>query len=124
MAQPTDITTGVQTVTATGPVTPTTGLSVSGVSGDATLVVDVVSLTAGKTARIQVEDSTNAFTAATALAVVNVTGQVDPRYDERFTLRKYQIPNSLLGQASAALRCNVTALDAGATLQLHAWLEQ
>jgi hypothetical protein len=94
------------------------------VSGDATLVVDVVSLTPGKTARIQVEDSTNAFTASTPLAVVNVTGQIDPRYDDRFTLRKYQIPNSLLGQASAALRCNVTALDAGATLALHAWLEQ
>jgi hypothetical protein len=124
MATLTDITTSVQTVTATGPVTPTTGLDISGVSGDATVVVEVSGLTAGKTARIQLEDTVNAFTAATALAVINVTGQIDGRSSDRYTWRKYQLPNNVFGSASAKLRANVTALDAGATLSLHAWLEQ
>jgi hypothetical protein len=124
MATLTDITTGVQTVTATGAVTATAGLDISGVSGDATVVVEVVSLTAAKTARIQLEDSVNAFTASIPVAVVNVIGQISGEYSQRFTFRKYQLPNNRFGTGSALLRVNVTAIDSAATLKLHAWLEQ
>ena len=119
----TDITTGVQTVSTTGAITPTAGVDISGITGDATIVCEVTGLTSGKTARIQFEDTTNAFTASNALAVINVTGQIDGRWSDRFTLRKYQLPNNLFGTASAKLRANLTVIDSAAVLSLHAWLE-
>jgi hypothetical protein len=125
MAVPTDITTGVQTVTATGAVTPTAGLSVASLTGDYTLAIEVTGLTAGKSARIQIEDTTNAFTAATALAVWDVTGQVvNGEFSIKKTWRAYELPNSQFNVASGAYRINVTALTSGATLSLHAWIEQ
>jgi hypothetical protein len=123
MATPTEITTGVQTVTATGAVTPTAGVDVSGVTGDYTIVVEVVSMTAAKTARIQIEDTVNAFTASAALAVIDITGTLSGQYSQRFSFRKYQLPNSNFGVASGKARVNVTAIDASATLQLHSWYE-
>jgi hypothetical protein len=124
MAISTDITTGVQTVSATGAVTPTTGLDISGISGEVTICLEVTSMTAGKTARIQFEDSVNAFTASIPLAAFNVTGAIAPAASQVFNVRKYQIPNNRFGVTSAVLRVNVTAIDAGASLSLHAWIEQ
>lgn len=126
MATLTDITTGAQTVTATGAVTPTAGLDVSAITGDFTIVVDVQSLTSGKTARIQVEDSANAFTAAAALAVFDVTGKIDSTNASsvRYSRRKYELPNNQFGATGGVVRINVTALDSGSTLALHSWVEQ
>jgi len=124
MSTLTDITTGNQTVTAAGAVAATAGLDVSGVTGDFTLCVEVVSLTAAKTARIQLEDTVNGFTAAPALAVFDVTGQQAGQYSNRFSLRKYQLPNNQFGVANAKVRANVSQIDAGGSLILHAWLEQ
>jgi len=123
MATLTDLTTSVQTVTSSGAVAATAGVDVSAVTGDYSVVVEVVSLTASKTARIQLEDTTNGWTTATALDVINVTGTIDSRYDERFTKRKYQLPNSQAGVTNGKFRVNVTAIDSAASLQLHAWLE-
>lgn len=126
MATLTDITTGAQTVTATGAVTATAGLDVSGITGDFTIVVDVQSLTTGKTARIQIEDSANAWTASAALAVVDITGKVDSTNaaSMRYSWRKYQLPNNQFGQTGGVVRVNVTALDGSSSLKLHAWVEQ
>lgn len=133
----TDLTTGVQTVTATGALTPTAGVSISGISGDFTVCMEVIELTAGKTCRVQIEDSTNAFTASNALWVEDFTGQVgenvaystgfaqgdyNPTTDKR-TIRKYQRPNNLFGTASAVLRANVTVIDSSASISIHCWIE-
>jgi hypothetical protein len=123
MAVPTDISTGVQTVTATGAVTATAGVSVSAVTGDFALVLEIVSLTASKTCRIQFEDSTNAFTNSAALAVVDVIGLTQGQYSKRYTFRKQDLQNSQFGVAAGVVRANVTAIDGSATLQLHAWYE-
>ena len=128
MATVTDITSGVQTVTATGAVAPTTGLDISGVSGDATIALEVVSLSSVSgtaSARIQFEDSTNGFTASTALWVWDAPTGTAVQYSIRVSRRKYELPNNQFGVSSAVLRANVTAL-AGTTptLKLHAWLEQ
>lgn len=123
MAVPTDITTGVQTVSATGAVTPSTGLDISGVTGDFTLALEVISMTSGKTARIQFEDTTNAFAASNPIWVVNVTGKLSGEYSDKYTIRKYQLPNNVFGTTSAKIRVNVTAIDGSSSLQLHAWLE-
>jgi hypothetical protein len=124
MATNTDITTGVQTVSATGAVTPTTGLDISGISGDFTIFLEVTGMTAGKTARIQFEDSVNAFTASVPVAVINVTGALTSAASQVFDIRKYQLPNNRFGVTSAVLRVNVTAIDSGSSLSLHAWIAQ
>ena len=117
------ITTGVQTVTATGAVTPTTGLDVSGVTGDFTLKVEVQSNTAAKGFQIQLEESTNAFTAAVADMVVGGKGAVGSAYDKIWSIRKYQIPGTSIGTSGAVLRANVTMLDSADSLKLRAWIE-
>jgi hypothetical protein len=128
MATCTDITTGVQTVTTTGAVVPTAGLSISGVSGDATLVLEVTNLSSASgtpSARIQFEDSTNGFTASNALWIWDAPGGTAYQYSIRVSKRKYELPNNVFGVSSSVIRTNVTVL-AGTTpsLSLHAWLEQ
>jgi hypothetical protein len=126
MATPTDITTGSQTVTTTGAVTPTTGLAVASLTGDYTVAIEVSNLTAGATARLQLEDTTNAFTGATALLVWDVTGQVQSGTQSiKKTWRAYELPDSKFGVSNGKYRINVTALDGSTpSLTVHAWIEQ
>ncbi len=121
------IITGNPTVTATGAVTTTTGLDISGITGDCTVHLRVQALsTASATpkATISLEDSVNAFTAAISICEVQVQGTVDSKSEQHFIWRKYQLPNARFGTTSAVLRANVTVLG-GTTpsLQLDSWLE-
>jgi hypothetical protein len=130
----TPLTTGLQTVTATGAVTPTAGVDISGMTGNFTICVEVISMTAAKTARIQIEDSVNAFTASLPLYEFNVTGQIGQggtsytagAYNpttQKFSVEKQQLPNNRFGTASALARVNVIAIDSSASLSLNAWIE-
>ncbi len=130
----TALTTGLQTVTAAGAITPTAGVDISGMTGDATVCVEVISMTAAKSARIQVEDSVNGFTASLPVAVFDILGQVGQggtsytagAYNPtttKFTVRKYQLANNRFGTSSAVLRLNVTAIDSSASLSINAWIE-
>lgn len=121
------ITTGAQTVTATGAVTATTGLDISGVTGDCTVHLRVQGLSAASgtpKTTIQLEDSVNGFTASIPVAVKEVQGPVDTKTEMHFSWRKYELPNARFGTASAVLRANVMVLG-GTTpsLTLDAWLE-
>jgi hypothetical protein len=130
----TALTTGLQSISATGAVTPTAGVDISGMTGDATVCIEVISMTAGKTARIQLEDTVNGFTASLPVAVFDVVGQIgqggtspaagnfNPT-TQKFSIRKYQLANNRFGTASALARLNVTALDGSATMLLNAWIE-
>lgn len=134
MATITQLSSGIQSVTATGPITPTAGVDVSGITGDVMICVEILSMTAAKNARIQLEDTTNAFTASTPLWVDNVGGQMgqggtafvqgayNPTTDKR-SVRKYQLPSNVFGTANAKVRLNVTQIDGSAELVLNAWLE-
>lgn len=117
------ITTGDQTVTATGAVTPTAGLDISGITGDFTVQIMVKSLTAAKKILIQLEDSVNAFTAAIGKALINPVGAVGAAYDQKYTFRKYQIPSLRAGTASAVARLNVTAIDSATTAVINSIIE-
>lgn len=122
-----NITTGLQTVTATGAVTPTTGLDISGITGDCTVHLRVLGLSAASgtpKASITFEDSVNAFTASVPVAERQMQGTVDTKSEVHFVIKKYELPNCRFGTASAVLRANVVAL-AGTTpsLSLDAWLE-
>jgi hypothetical protein len=121
------VTTGQQTVTATGAVTPTTGLDISGITGDYTLHVRVQKMTVASgtpSAKISIEDSVNGFTASVPCAVIDVRGPIDQIAEQHFSFRKYQLPNLRAGTASAVARANVVSLT-GTTpsLQLDSWIE-
>ena len=121
------ITTGAQTVTTTGAVTPTTGLDISGISGEYTVHVRVQSLSAvSGTAKcaISLEDSVNGFTASVPVAEKQIQGPVDSKSEIHWVWKKYELPNARFGTTNAVLRANVVALG-GTTpsLTLDAWVE-
>ena len=132
MAKLTDITTSVQTVTATGAVTPTAGVSISGMTADATIVVEVIQLSSAATAKLSLESSTISFSSVTSEWEIDIQGQIgQSSYTQnaynpcsaRFSKRLYEIPNAPFGTASALLRVNVLQLTAASSLSLHAWIE-
>lgn len=107
-----NITTDAQTVSATGPVTPTTGLDISGITGDFTVLAEVSALSAASDApgaRIVLEDTVNAFTAALPVAVWDVAGPIVTPV--KVSWRKYELPSLRAGVANAKLRVNVVALS-------------
>ena len=117
------LTTGLQTVTATGAVTPTAGLDISGITQDYTIWLQVQSLTAAKKIVITLEDSVDAFTASVPIASFNPVGAVASAADRKYSLRKYQIPSLRAGTTSAVARLNVTAIDSATTAIVQAWIE-
>lgn len=119
----TEITTGIQTVTSTGAVPGT--LDTSALSGDFTIKVQVLDLTAGSTARIVVEDTANAtpFSDAQPVSVFDVAGQVNTPSTQ--DVRKYQVPSTRFGQANNKLRLNVQVLSGvSPSLSVRGWIEQ
>ena len=135
MATITALSTGLQTITATGAVTPTAGVDVSGMTGDAMFYVEVVSMTSGKTARIQLEDTDQRIHYLRGALRVRCrrsdrTGRrgvchqhPEPDNRRKQSVRKYQLPNSNIGITSGKVRLNVTAIDSSAELALNAWIE-
>lgn len=126
-----NITTGQQTVTATGAVANTAGLDISGITGDFTVHLRVQGLTAASgtpTATMQLEDSVNAFVASISHAVKEVKGPINPPgvnpVEVHFSWRKYELPNLRAGTGSAVLRANVTSLGGTSpSLVLDSWIE-
>lgn len=114
------ITTGIQTVTAAGPVAGT--LSTAALTNLSTIYLDVTGLSSG-TCRVSIEDSaTGTFSDALPLKVwhfepgsnadgINVSASLD------------EIPNIRKGATGNALRVNVLSLGAGATLSLAATVD-
>jgi len=127
MGAPYELTTGIQTVTTTGAVTPTAGLDISaiGATADPTICVEIFDLTAAKSATIQIEDSVNAFTASVPHITLEVSGKVDRTggATKKFIFNKRDYPRIRWGTTSAVLRCNVVDLDGSATLKFHAWVD-
>jgi hypothetical protein len=119
-----DITTGIQTVTGTGPVTGT--LDTSAMTGDFTIMLDVTALTpAGATARIAIEDTANssAFSDAQTVVIFDMAGKIGA--SEIFSVRSFQVPSTRFGAANTKLRANVLALNGfSPSLSLHGYLKQ
>lgn len=99
------------------------GVDISGITGDATLVVRVHSMTAAKRALIEVQDSVDAFTAKRTVAAFHIPGGVSSNAPIRFSKRKYEIAAARLGTGSATMRVSVTGIDSGGSLEYEAWLE-
>ena len=110
--QATTLTTDPQTLTAAGPAAPTTGLDISGLSGDYTLEITVQALSSVSgtpKARVALEDTVNAFTNAFAVVEMNVQGPITVPITHLF--RSDEAPSLRLGTTSAKLRLNVYELD-------------
>ncbi len=109
---PTTLTTDPQTLTAAGPAAPTTGLAISSLSGPYTLEITVMSLTAASgtpKARVVLEDTVNAFTAAEPVFEIDIGGPIT--IPVTYLKRDDEVPDLRIGQANAALRLNVYELD-------------
>jgi hypothetical protein len=132
MATITSITSGTATVSATGAVG--SGVDISGITGDFTICVEVIAMTDAKTARIQFEDSVNAFTAVIPLWVAHVVGKEGDGgatftagtympTTEKQSVKSYQLRSNRFGVSAAVLRPNVTVLSASGHCTFNAWIE-
>lgn len=124
MATITDITTGEQTVSATGAITGS--LDTSALTGDYTVKVMVRGLSAGKKCLIVLEDTANAsaFSDALQVAAFHFVGgaPTDGNFHER---KSYDIPMTRFGATNTKLRLNCLAIDSTpGTVKAHGWLEQ
>jgi hypothetical protein len=129
MATIRDITTGVQTVSATGAVTGT--LDVSALTGDYTVKVRVTGLAAGKSLQVALEDTAHAtvvstsveFDDATQPFVFSFTGGFD-RDGIVLSVRSYEIPMTRVGATNNKLRLNVQSGTSSIAAGVYGWLEQ
>jgi hypothetical protein len=84
--------------------------------------LQVLALTAGKTARLTLEDATDAQgTAAQAVATIALTGQVEPGAERTYTISAPDFPGLRRGDGNCA-RIRLTLLDAEATISFAAFL--
>jgi hypothetical protein len=113
----------IATVTATGAVAPTAGLDVSGVSGDWTVFCEVVSQTTGKNFQINLEGSVDGFATRTVHLIAGGAGSIGPTADKVYSVRRYELDAWIIGSVDGKLRCNVTELDTGSSLQMRAWVQ-
>jgi|SRR5215472_12456676 len=89
-----------------------TGVDISGITGDVTLLLRVDALSAASgtpRARIVLEDSVNAFTNSLPVCEYNIEGPIAAPV--QVSWRRYQTPSLRNGVASAVLRVNVAALE-------------
>lgn len=124
------ITTGEQTVNATGPVPGT--LDTSGITGDYTVCARIRGLGPGQKLKLAIEDTvdgTTPFSEATAVAVFDVDGSdsnvasgANASEGVTFKLRSYDMPSTRIGVANAKMRANVKALSGGSA-EVEAWLD-
>lgn len=124
MAIPTNITTGEQSVTATGAVTGT--LATSTLSGDYTVKIRVRGLTAGQGVLLSVQDTANAtaFSDANNVAVHHFLGTTAPEGDTH-SWKSDQIPLTRFGSTNNELRIYCQLLSGSSpTALVYGWLEQ
>ncbi len=116
----------IQSVSTTGPLVPTVGIDTSGLINIAfTIHLECAGLNQSKGASIAIEESTNAFVTASPIWIPQFFGLIGGKNSVRVSRSRYEFDKNLLlvGSAGAVMRCNVVAIDSGATVQLRAWLE-
>lgn len=118
---------GKATLTAAGAVGNPGTFDISALSGDFSLIVEVSALSAASgtpSARIVLEDSVNAFTAALPVEMFHFLGPITPAAPVRRTISAKDIPAIRAGVGSAVLRANVVQLN-GTTpsITVAAWLQ-
>lgn len=111
-----------------------TGVDISGITGDWTLVVEVLALTSGANARFVFEDSNNTFTtyntdifpgpAVSMPGTIGSTSTPTAPDVKRYTFCKRDFPNLRFGVSSTTLRLNLTELTGSSpSCTYQAWVE-
>jgi hypothetical protein len=101
-----------------------TGVDISGISGDWTLVLLIRNLKAACNARFVFSDSVDAFSASLAGPSVSVSGAVSSSADRRYTFTKKDFPNLRFGTTSAVLRLSLAELTGTSpTVTYQGWIE-
>jgi hypothetical protein len=117
----TDITSGIQTATTTGPLTGS--LDTSALTGKYAVKLNL-SISVG-VAVVALEDTANAtpFADAVQVAIFDVK-DAGPREGLTESRQDYEIPNTRFGAANTKLRFNVLEIAGGGTLTARGWLQQ
>lgn len=116
---PLSITDGTsQPLTAAAPAAPATGLDISTLAAGAPYMIEVEvtalsSASGTPRARIVIEDTVNAFTAALPIAEFTFTGPILAGAPVKLSTMSYQAGGLRVGTASAKVRANLVALDGG-----------
>lgn len=124
MAVPNLITTGEQSVTATGAITGT--LDTSTLTGEFRIRGRIRGLSGSQKIRIAIEDTANAsaFSEATTVAVQDIQGAqtVDGNVFNFGDIPR-DMPSIRFGAANTKLRGNCTAISGGPTALVELWIE-
>jgi hypothetical protein len=124
MAVPNLITTGEQTVTATGAITGT--LDTSTLSGEYRIRGRIRGLSGSQSIRIAIEDTANAsaFSEATTVAEKDIKGAPNPEGVEVDFGAPRDFPDIRFGATNNKLRANCTAITSSTSALVEVWLEQ
>ena len=118
----------LQTVAAAGVLTPSTGVSISPITGEALVHVRVQNLAAvggpPPAAAIVLQDSVDGFATFVNVAEKITCGPVSREAEMHLTWPKNSLSNARWNVPSASLRVNVVRLTGNAvSLTVDAWLE-
>jgi hypothetical protein len=108
------------------------GVDISGITEDFTLVLEILSFTANAgqtpTAQFTFEDSVNAFTNQIVVATFNQKGAVNAdgkQHGMKQTWRKRDLVGLRAGTGSAVLRCSLASIGGtGASITYKAYLQR
>lgn len=111
-----------------------TGVDISAITADWTLVLEIMGMNSGNGARFVFEDSTNSYTTYNTDIFpgpsVAVAGQIGssstPNYPDvkRYTWSKRDFPDLQFGVSSALLRLNLTNITGSSkSVTYQAWVE-
>ena len=128
MSLPLSVTTGEQSVGATGAITgtlTTTGLPLSGI-----LKCRIRGLAPGQSVRVDIEDTASVTPFSDAKHVctfdTNQGEQVPalPEIEASYEMELFNLPDLRFGAVNNQLRGNCTAISASTTALIYIWLEQ
>jgi ammonia channel protein AmtB len=117
------ITSGEQTVNATGAIAGT--LSTSSMSGNYTISVRIWGLAPGLRMFVELQDtnSSTPFSDARAIACWHFVGGTGGTDAVVVSKRSTELTSAKFGAANTAFRLDVVSLDSGASAQVLAWID-
>jgi len=118
----------LQTVAAAGVLTPSTGVSISPITGEVLVRIRIQNLSAiggpPPAAAIVLQDSVDGFATFVNVAEKIISGPVSREAEAHLTWAKNSLSNARWNVPSASLRVNVVRLTGNAvSLTVDAWLE-
>ena len=99
------------------------GVSISGITLDWTLKLQVSQLTAGAIARFTFQESVDGFTTVLAGPTWEFKGDIEASFDHVKSVKKQDFPGMDFGVSGGQLRLALTELTAASSVTFHGWSE-